>query len=299
LERGMGMEFASECNEDMLDKNWQRLILTHLAEKEHLGVLTGSSITDMKITLVAGRAHTKHTEGGDFRQATYRAVRQGLMQAKSQLLEPYYRFSLEVPDSLVGRAMTDLDRMKGTFSVETNGNGTTVLQGTTPVETMTGYANEVRAYSAGEGRLSCIVIGYGPCHNEDEIVESAGYDPVGDLDNTPDSVFCSKGSGFHVPWDQVMEHMHLERVLANDTTEVEEDKTAINQGHQEEEWLGIEEIDQILERTYGANRRGEDLRRRRRIPPATTHYSAPRVNKLRDKYLLVDGYNVIFAWVHR
>lgn len=208
-EPGSGLHFASVCNEDLLAKNWQRLILTHLREKEHLGVLTGSPIADMSITLLTGRAHLKHTEGGDFRQATYRAVRQGLMRAHSRLLEPWYAFRIELPTEMLGRAMSDVQKMHGIFEPPETRENRSVFTGRAPVSTMRTYAVEVASYTSGRGKLLCTPIGYLPCHNEEEIVASAGYEPERDLDNTPDSVFCAHGAGFPVKWNQVEEYMHL------------------------------------------------------------------------------------------
>ena len=221
-EPGSGFQIATDCSEDMLDKNWQRLILTHLTEREHRGVLTGSALTDIKVTLIAGRAHQKHTEGGDFRQATYRAVRQGLMQAESVLLEPYYEFHLEVPDSSVGRAMTDVERMSGTFSLEQGTDGMSVLTGEVPVAEMRDYSRDVSAYTKGRGRLFCSLAGYRPCHNAKEIIENTGYDPERDTENPSGSVFCAHGSGFTVSWEQVKDYAHLamrEEVREQDETE--------------------------------------------------------------------------------
>ena len=209
LPRGSGMQFAADCREEVLDKNWQRLVLTHLEEKQHLGVLTGSPLTDVKITLIAGRAHLKHTEGGDFRQATYRAVRQGLMLAKSQLLEPWYAFRLEVPAENIGRAMSDIQRMEGTFDPPESGEETAVLTGFAPVSTMRSYPMEVVSYTRGRGHLSLTLDGYRPCHNAQEVIAAIGYEPEHDLDNPADSVFCAHGAGFVVPWDQVRSHMHV------------------------------------------------------------------------------------------
>ena len=209
LERGSGVVIDTQCSEDILDKNWQRLILTHLLEKEHRGVLTGAPITDIKITLAAGRAHQKHTEGGDFRQATYRAVRQGLRMAESILLEPYYKFRLEISQQMVGRAMTDIEKMHGTFETPDTSKEMAVLQGVAPVSTMQGYQKEVLAYSKGMGRLFTTLNGYDICHNAEEIIEEAGYDPDHDLENPCGSVFCSHGAGYNVSWDEVPEHMHL------------------------------------------------------------------------------------------
>ena len=210
LPRGSGMQFAADCREEVLDKNWQRLVLTHLEEKQHLGVLTGSPLTDVKITLIAGRAHLKHTEGGDFRQATYRAVRQGLMLAKSQLLEPWYAFRLEVPAENIGRAMSDIQRMEGTFDPPESGEETAVLTGFAPVSTMRSYPMEVVSYTRGRGHLGLTLDGYRPCHNAQEVIAAIGYEPEHDLDNPADSVFCAHGAGFVVPWDQVRSHMHVD-----------------------------------------------------------------------------------------
>ena len=209
-ETGSGLTFATDCSEDVLDRNWQRLILTHLEEREHKGVLLGAPITDMKITLLTGRAHIKHTEGGDFRQATYRAVRQGLRKAKSQLLEPYYEFRLEVPSEQVGRSMTDIQKMLGEFDPPKTEGEMTVLTGSAPVVTMRDYQKEVISYTSGRGRLSCTLKGYYPCHNQEEVVEAVGYDPEADLENPTGSVFCAHGAGFVVNWDQVEDYMHVE-----------------------------------------------------------------------------------------
>lgn len=211
---GSGMRFASVCSEDVLDRNWQRLILQHCREREHLGVLTGSPVTDMKITLLVGRAHLKHTEGGDFRQATYRAIRQGLMEAKERgdcrLLEPWYGFRLEVPQDMVGHAMADIQRMSGSFDTPSGDGEYMVLEGEAPVAQMRDYAMDVNAYTHGRGHLSCVFAGYRPCHNADEVIEQSAYDPESDLENTPDSVFCAHGAGYPVKWYKVPEFMHLD-----------------------------------------------------------------------------------------
>lgn len=302
-EPGSGLQFASACSEDVLDRNWQRLVLTHLAEKEHCGVLTGSAITDIKLTLVSGRAHQKHTEGGDFRQATYRAVRQGLKQAESVLLEPYYEFRLELPQEMIGRAMTDIEQRRGTLSLPQTDDGMAVLTGSAPVATMRNYQKEVTAYTRGEGRLFCSLKGYGPCHNTDEVIRRFHYDSELDLENPAGSVFCAHGAGFVVPWDQVGEYMHLENYLTGPT------KTAGSVADQEhsraaarEVWLGTEEIDAILDRTYHANKRGHETRskwKRTKTQPQLPSPAATRVYKQakrREEYLLVDGYNIVFAW---
>lgn len=214
LPAGSGMRFASVCSEDVLNHNWQRLILQHCREREHLGVLTGSPITDMKITLLVGRAHLKHTEGGDFRQATYRAIRQGLMEAKERgdcrLLEPWYGFRLEVPQDMVGHAMADIQRMSGSFDTPSGDGEYMVLEGEAPVAQMRDYAMDVNAYTHGRGHLSCVFAGYRPCHNADEVIEQSAYEPESDLENTPDSVFCAHGAGYPVKWYKVPEFMHLD-----------------------------------------------------------------------------------------
>ena len=214
LPAGSGMRFASVCSEDVLNRNWQRLILQHCREREHLGVLTGSPITDMKITLLVGRAHLKHTEGGDFRQATYRAIRQGLMEAKERgdcrLLEPWYGFRLEVPQDMVGHAMADIQRMSGSFDTPSGDGEYMVLEGEAPVAQMRDYAMDVNAYTHGRGHLSCVFAGYRPCHNADEVIEQSAYEPESDLENTPDSVFCAHGAGYPVKWYKVPEFMHLD-----------------------------------------------------------------------------------------
>lgn len=310
-EPGSGIQVGADCSEDILDKNWQRLILTHLLEKEHRGVLTGAAITDMKITLVTGRAHLKHTEGGDFRQATYRAVRQGLMQAESVLLEPYYEFRLEVPDSVVGRAMTDIERMYGTFEIQQGADGSAVLTGSAPVITMRDYQREVTVYTKGLGRIYCSLAGYRPCHNAEEVIRETGYEPERDTENPADSVFCAHGGGFNVSWEHVREYMHVdsgivmkERTAGEKKAEEEENEAGQASSVQEEEWIDIEEIDEILERTSHANRKRGEVshkgitgRKVRALTPKVTGLSKPgkKVEK-REKYLLVDGYNIIFAW---
>ena len=212
-EPGSGLQFGTSCSEDVLDRNWQRLILTHLEEKRHVGVLCGGEITDMRITLIAGRAHQKHTEGGDFRQATYRAVRQGLREAGCRLLEPYYDFRLEVPQENTGRAMADLDRMQGTFEPPVQEGERMILSGSAPVALMRDYQKEVISYTRGRGRLLCTLKGYFPCHNEEEVVADCGYDPEADLENPTGSVFCAHGAGFVVPWNEVKDYMQVESPL--------------------------------------------------------------------------------------
>ena len=308
-ERGSGMQFSSECSEDILDRNWQRLILTHLEEKEHRGVLTGSVLTDVRITLVAGRAHQKHTEGGDFRQATYRAVRQGLMKAESILLEPYYEFRMELPMENVGRAMTDIQRMNGTFEGPEAENDQAVLTGSAPVSEMRGYQKEFAAYTGGFGRLFCTLKGYDVCHDAENVVGEISYDPDSDIDNTADSVFCAHGAGFIVPWYQVEEYMHVERTMKDaeeqggGTDRQQTARLVRAQAASRTIELTQEELDAIYVRTPDPVRRNisstpvkvsaasEDDRWRNRDT------SADRKKKTSgEEYLLVDGYNIIFAW---
>ena len=303
-ESGSGLVFAADCSEDVLDRNWQRLILTHLAEKEHRGVLTGSAITDMKITLVAGRAHLKHTEGGDFRQATYRAVRQGLKSTESVLLEPYYEFRMEIPAEFVGRALTDIQRMAGEFQTPDTEGDFAVITGSAPVSEMRDYQLEVTSYTKGRGRLFCTLKGYAPCHNAEEVIEQIGYDSEGDLDNPTGSVFCAHGAGFHVSWDQVPDHMHLEYVW---TPEAEKEKSAIGakkgQGSVQSGRVSSsfsrsveedKELEEIFLRTYGKIERKRPIAERRVESPEERQ---KRIRKDQmEEYLLVDGYNVIFAW---
>lgn len=303
-ESGSGLVFAADCSEDVLDRNWQRLILTHLAEKEHRGVLTGSSITDMKITLVAGRAHLKHTEGGDFRQATYRAVRQGLKSTESVLLEPYYEFRMEIPAEFVGRALTDIQRMAGEFQTPDTEGDFAVITGSAPVSEMRDYQLEVTSYTKGRGRLFCTLKGYAPCHNAEEVIEQIGYDSEGDLDNPTGSVFCAHGAGFHVSWDQVPDHMHLEYVW---TPEAEKEKSAIEakkgQGSVQSGRVSSsfsrsveedKELEEIFLRTYGKIERKRPIAERR-VESPEERQKRMRKDQM-EEYLLVDGYNVIFAW---
>lgn len=297
-EIGSGVQFASSCSEDELERNWQRLVLSHLEEKDHKGVLTGSAITDMKITLVAGRAHKKHTEGGDFREATYRAVRQGLKQAKSVLLEPYYAFQLELPEKMVGRAMTDIEKMQGTCEISQTDGETAVLVGSAPVVTMRNYQKEVIAYTKGHGRLFCSLKGYEPCHNADEVIERIGYDSERDIENPTGSVFCAHGAGFLVAWDEVKDYMHIESYL-KDEKEALQQVEKNQETFVEEEWIGLEEIDQILNKTFYANQGEKSVWKKRKAGrqayfEPVTYTSRPRGSK--EEYLLVDGYNIIFAW---
>lgn len=297
-EPGSGIQFFTKCSEDVLEKNWQRLVLTHLAEKPHRGVLTGSHITDMKITLVSGRAHKKHTEGGDFREATYRAVRQGLKQAASILLEPYYAFQLELPEKMVGRAMTDIERMQGTCELSQTDGEMAILTGSAPVVTMRNYQKEVIAYTKGHGRLFCSLKGYEPCHNTEEVIAAIGYDSERDIDNPTGSVFCAHGAGFLVNWDEVKDYMHLESCL-QPQKEGLLDETMQQQGAFEEEWIGLDEIDQILNKTFYANQ-GEKSAWKKRKTARESYYEPvshnSRIKASREEYLLVDGYNIIYAW---
>ena len=299
LERGAGLVLDTACSENVLDRNWQRLILTHLMEKTHLGVLTGSPITDMKITLLTGRAHLKHTEGGDFRQATYRAVRQGLMCAKSVLLEPWYSFRLEVPTGSVGRAMTDLQRMGADFQPPESAGETSVLTGAVPVSEVGGYWTEVAAYTGGRGRFSCVVEGYRPCHNADEVVAASGYDPDRDVDNPSGSVFCAHGAGFNVPWDQVRSHMHLDSGWRPESEPPAREEAAPvrRQSISYESRAALDkELEAIFERAYGPVKSHA-------FRPVQRSAAAPKPKPWKglktrdgDDYLLVDGYNIIHAW---
>ena len=296
LPRGSGMQFAVDCREEVLDKNWQRLVLTHLEEKQHLGVLTGSPLTDVKITLIAGRAHLKHTEGGDFRQATYRAVRQGLMLAKSQLLEPWYAFRLEVPAENIGRAMSDIQRMEGTFDPPESGEETAVLTGFAPVSTMRSYPMEVVSYTRGRGHLSLTLDGYRPCHNAQEVIAAIGYEPEHDLDNPADSVFCAHGAGFVVPWDQVRSHMHVDSGWGKSTRP--EPEAAVPQHRAMAYRATLEEDAELLkifERTYGPIKR-DPLAAFRPVQKRERPDFAAEQWEIAPEYLLVDGYNIIFAW---
>ena len=296
LERGSGLVFASKCSTDALDLNWQRLILTHLAEKEHRGVLTGSPITDMKITLAAGRAHLKHTEGGDFRQATYRAVRQGLMRAESILLEPWYDLRLELPNECVGRAMADIQRMGGRFDPPETENGVSVLTAAAPVAECANYLREVTAYSRGQGRVSLSLRGYEPCRDTQRVVEEIGYDPERDVANTADSVFCSHGAGYTVRWDEVEQHMHLESCLRaeKETTPAQESVPRGPSAPRTGAALD-KELQAIYERTYGAVKQNRAF-----VPRSEREKPVPQPKAkpipAGPEYLLVDGYNIIFAW---
>ena len=303
-ERGSGMQFDSECSEDVLDRNWQRLVLTHLEEKEHKGVLTGSVITDMKITLTSGKAHLKHTEGGDFRQATYRAVRQGLKKAESVLLEPYYEFRIELPSENVGRAMTDIQNRFGKFEAPETLGEMTVLTGIAPVSTLSGYQKEVIAYTGGRGRISLTLKGYDLCHNQEEVVAARGYDSELDLANPTGSVFCAHGAGFVVDWDEVEEYMHMERTLDQTGEEGLAEVTLPKRRHSSIE-LTQEELDAIYVRTPDPVKQNHGpvtvcAKEKDREPGSA--YTDPkwerrrREKEVRQEYLLVDGYNIIFSW---
>ena len=298
LERGAGLELDTACSENVLDRNWQRLILTHLMEKIHLGVLTGSPITDMKITLLTGRAHRKHTEGGDFRQATYRAVRQGLMCAKSVLLEPWYSFRLEVPTVGVGRAMTDLQRMGAQFQPPESAGESAVLTGSVPVSELGGYWTEVAAYTGGRGRLSCAVEGYRPCHNAEEVIAQAGYDPERDVDNPAGSVFCAHGAGFNVPWDEVRAHMHVDSGWKpRQEGPAREASAPVGGGAMSYESRAAldKELEAIFERVYGPMKPHAFRPAQKSAPPKPRPWKGLKLRDGED-YLLVDGYNIIHAW---
>ena len=318
-EPGSGCQFFTACSEDVLARNWQRLILTHLEEKEHIGILTGSPLTDVQITILTGRAHAKHTEGGDFRQATYRAVRQGLRKAKNILLEPYYEFCLEVPAEMIGRAMADVQKMQGTFDAPEVEGETAILKGTAAVAQMRDYQKEVVSYTHGTGKLFCSLKGYAPCKNQDEVIQNIGYDPEADLENPTGSVFCAHGAGFVVPWDQVEAYMHLQsgvdmegldsKSWYEDVESVQNPGTAVDNanisrntsgkngkfsysGSYEEE----EELQAIFERTFGPMKRDRTAFQKKTVHSSTptTRYRAGKPRQ--EEYLLVDGYNIIFSW---
>ncbi len=334
LEPGSGLEFTSSCSEDELDRSWQQSVLTHLEEKEHVGVLTGSPITDMRITLIDGKAHLKHTEGGDFRQATYRAVRQGLMSVKSILLEPYYQFRLEIPVYALGRAMTDLNLMNGTFQPPEIDGETAVLTGQAPVASMRGYHMAVVDYTSGRGRLNCTMMGYLPCHNEEEVISAIGYDRDRDVENTADSVFCAYGAGFTVPWDKVRDYMHVDSGWRRSEKE-EQQKTSegVSNGtggppkvpegdkvvpatgktgvSRKDSLQTDKELEEIFVRTFGPIRQktaysGSSLGYEK-IPEGKSESKQLKASELKQQkqtepkepvkeYLLVDGYNIIFSW---
>ena len=284
LPQGSGLVLATRCPEDDLDRSWQRLIMTHLQEKTHLGVLTGSPVTDMKITLMSGRAHIKHTEGGDFRQATYRAVRQGLMQARSRLLEPYYAFRLEVPPEQLGRAISDVRLRSGSFDAPEEAGDMTLLRGRVPVTEFDDYAQEVASYTGGRGRLSLEPAGYGPCHNPDAVIAAADYDPEADLENTPDSVFCAHGGGFPVKWNRVAEYMHLPSCLEKPRDEESPARRRCIR-------LDDAELEAIMAREFGPVRRPLY-----RAPEKRETLPDTGLREIGQRYYVVDGYNVIFDW---
>ena len=302
--RGSGLKFTSACREDTLDKNWQRLILTHLYEKTHLGVLTGAPITDMEIVLASGRAHPKHTEGGDFRQATYRAVRQGLREAKSLLLEPMYDFTLELPTENVGRAITDIQNMSGTFTGPETEGDLSVLTGTAPAACLADYGSILTHYTRGRGRLSCAFSGYAPCHNAAEVIAAAAYDPDADLTNPCDSVFCAHGAGFNVKWNEVKSHMHLSAALSERQTAPALQRFSAPAGEKKgrstrDIFAADKELMAIFEQTYGPVKDRSDPFDMRRHDAPVKKEKPPKPGKLSfsgPEYVLVDGYNVIFSW---
>lgn len=306
LKRDSGVVFKTGCKEDLLDKNWQRLILTHLYEKTHIGVLTGSPITDMEITLVSGRAHAKHTEGGDFRQATYRAVRQGLRSANSVLLEPVYEFTLEVPTENIGRAMMDIQRMSGSFNPPETVGDSSVINGTAPVSTMYDYSRDVMQYTHGKGKLMCALKGYEPCHNTDEVIADIGYDCDADTDNPCDSVFCSHGAGYNVKWNEIKSHMHLPSALSTPKSDYVQSasKTEFSKCKDKDNLFALDkELMQIFEQTYGpiknrsANQNHFTFTQKAESKNENKKYKSSRPLRYDGtEYLLVDGYNVIFAW---
>lgn len=293
---GSGLQFGLDCSTDLLAKNWQSLILSHLEEKAHKGVLTGSPITDMKITLVSGRAHNTHTQGGDFREAVYRAVRQGLKEAKSVLLEPYYRFELEVPEKMIGKAMTDMEKMHGTSEIyEINGE-IAVLIGTAPAVTMRHYAREVMAYTRGQGRLFCTLEGYKPCHNTEEVLANMAYDSEQDLENPTGSIFCTQGAGFHVKWDEVKDYMHLERYLKK-REEAPGESVIRYRPSGEYSHRDLDHIDyELLDRTASGNRGKKPGWNRRNHTEDMVKNPISETVEVKEEYLLVDGYNMIHAW---
>ena len=301
--RGSGLVFKTDCKDGVLDKNWQRLILTHLYEKTHIGVLTGSPITDMEIILKSGKAHPKHTEGGDFRQATYRAVRQGLRSAKSILLEPYYDFVLEIPNENVGRAMSDIQLMHGTFNPPELDGEMSVLTGSAPVSAMCDYAGTVRQYTRGVGKLSCTLKGYEPCHNAEEVIAEFDYNPDSDTDNTCDSVFCSKGAGYNVKWDEVKSHMHLPSILSTPKSEYAPTRSAgrmSNYADKNDFFALDKELMEIFEQTYGKIKHKNPNNSHFTFTEKTEKQNPKKMPKAPKyegpEYLLVDGYNVIFSW---
>ena len=301
-ERGSGLHFSSACPEDQLDRSWQRLVLTHLEERVHRGVLTGAPITDLNITLVAGRAHVKHTEGGDFRQATYRAVRQGLMSAESILLEPWYDVRLEVPAENVGRAMTDIQRMGGSCAPPEPNGERTLLTGSAPVAGLRDYGREVLSYTRGQGKLACFFRGYEPCRDQAEVVAAIGYDPERDLEQPADSIFCSHGAGFSVPWNQVRDYMHVESGIRSHGENQQPESAPDSSARPSVSYTGAleqdKELQAIFERTYGPVKRRELLPQKQFLQGTeqTAKREAIRPIMTGPEYLLVDGYNIINAW---
>ncbi len=303
-ERGSGIQVTSDVSEDILDRNWQRLIMTHLEEKKHLGVLTGSEITDIKITVVNGRAHLKHTEGGDFREASYRAVRHGLMRGLSVLLEPVYNYRLRVPAENLGRAINDIAGMNGSTDSTVTDGDYMILSGVTPVECMQGYHSILASYTKGKGSLICTPGGYVPCHNADEVIEKMAYDPVCDIANPAASIFCAHGAGFYVGWEQVEEYMHLPYTVQVEDKKGEEELLPVIAHRRRKEEVSDDELDAIFERTFGAVKRRTDTRRVIDYNKKTTgeytgdpkYLNRKKPQKPKDDYLLVDGYNIIFAW---
>ncbi|MDE7431003.1 MAG: TetM/TetW/TetO/TetS family tetracycline resistance ribosomal protection protein, partial [Lachnospiraceae bacterium] len=306
LERGSGLEFVSKCSDDMLDKNWQRLILTHLEEKKHIGVLTGSEITDMRISVISGRAHQKHTEGGDFRQATYRAVRNGMKKSKSILLEPIYAFRIEVQQEFIGRVMTDIQQRNGKFEPPTIENEMAVIHGTAPVICMQDYQLEINSFSHGKGKVFFTLNGYDLCHDADEIILKNGYDSESDIDNPTGSIFCSHGAGYYIEWSKVADFAHIKDELTNmDNEENNQDQIGQYVTRKESDFgdafIAQEEIDEIFERTFGSvkrKRRGWGKTIASSTDKQDGSFASGKIvkNEGKDSYMLVDGYNIIFAW---
>ena len=306
LERGSGLEFVSRCSEDILDKNWLRLILTHLEEKKHIGVLMGAEITDMRISVISGRAHQKHTEGGDFRQATYRAVRNGMKKSKSILLEPFYAFRIEVPQELIGRVMSDIQQRNGKFESPCIENGVAVLQGMAPVVCMRDYQLEINSFSHGKGKVFCTLKGYDLCHNAEKVISENAYDSENDTENPTGSIFCAHGAGYYVDWSRVADFAHVEDNL----TESDNNKESIDQLSQNiikkisdfgDMVIAQEEIDEIFERTFGRTKQkrrgwGKTIASSAVKQSSDRGIENPYESERKDSYLLVDGYNIIFAW---
>lgn len=304
-EPGSGISVDTNCSEELLDRNLQRLVLTHLEEREHVGVLTGSPVTDIKITLIAGRSHQKHTEGGDFRQATYRGVRQGLKKANSILLEPYYNYRLEIPTEMVGRAMTDIMRMSGEFHLSDHNDGITVITGSAPVATMRGYQSEVNSYTKGRGRISITFGGYLPCHNQEEVIEQFGYDSERDLENPTGSVFCKHGAGFPVAWNEVEEYMHISDGLKcnEEPTPPSRERVVKPRNANQDSWQQDKELEEIFIRTFGPMKQSRNVfdSSRSQVKKNESENAKQSVKielqqQRKEEYLLVDGYNIIYAW---